>query len=287
MQKEGLDRLRLAVDSYQAETKIAQNDLAKLIGIASSYLTHLRAGNYDAIPTGKDRTTVFSDAIAKKIAVFLKLDVEIWEIENYGHVMACLFEAKKYQEHRVIDGLKGSGKTFTANMFKKQYPNNTYIVTADDDMSPKAFLEELAQQMGLVVSGSKRVIRKAIEAKIMLSKNTLIIVDEAENLKSGSYGAIKALYDAVSEYAGLVLIGANNYSDYLRKQASKNKTPFTQLWSRFSSNTVMLGVISKADVAQVCKINGIEDKEAVAMILKTSSDYRELDRNVKRWLRDL
>jgi hypothetical protein len=286
MQKEQLDRLRDAVNAYQAETKITQNDMAKAVGIASSYLTHLKEGNYFEIPTGGGRTTTLSDAIYKKIAVYLKMDDKVWDILNYTLIFNGLIECKHDCEHRVIDGLKGSGKTYAAKAFKKQYPNNTYLVTADDDMSPKDFLSELALQMGLTVSGSKRVIRKAIEARIMASKNTLIIIDEAENLKNGSYGAIKALYDSISDFAGLVLIGANNYSEFLRKQASKNKTPFTQLWSRFSSNTVMLATMTKDDVVMVCKLNGIVDKAAVSELFNNSSDYRELDRNVKRWLKE-
>ncbi len=286
MNKDNLDRLKCAVVAYEKQTGISQNDLAKAIGISSSYLTHLKNSNYDAIPAGEGRTTTFSDAMAKKISVYLKIDTEIWQIENYAMMFNALVECKKHKEHRIIDGLKGSGKTFTARMFKKQFPSETYIVTADDDMSPKAFLEELAGQMGITVSGSKRVIRKAIEAKIMSQKNTIIIVDEAENLKAGSYGAIKALYDSVMEYAGLVLIGANNYGDWLRKQAGKNKTPFTQLYSRFSANTVNLATMTKADVVMICKLNGIVDRETILQFYNTCTDYRELDRAVKRWLRD-
>jgi DNA transposition AAA+ family ATPase len=286
MNTEKLDRLKEVVESYLQKTGISQNDLAKAIGIQSSYLTHLKSRNYNAIPTGAGRTTSFSEAIAKKISIYLKLDTEIWEISNYNMIFNCLYECKKHKEHRIIDGLKGSGKTFTCQMFKKQFPSETYIVTADDDMSPKAFLEELALQMGLSVAGSKRTIRKAIESKIMSQSNTLIIIDESENMKTGSYGAIKALYDAIKDYAGLVLLGANNYSEYLRKQASKNKTPFTQLYSRFSANTVLLSCMSKDDVVMICKMNDILDKEQIRQLIDTCTDYRELDRAIKRIVRD-
>jgi len=286
MNIENLNQLAEAVESLMTSTGVSQNDLAKNIGISSSYLTHLKNRNFDNIPAGVGRKTTFSESIANKIAVFLKLDVQMWDIDNYTHIENCLIEAKMYKEHRIIDGAKGSGKTFAIEMFKKSYPSETYVVTADDDMSPKAFLESLASKMDLHIGGSKRVIRMAIEAKIKSQNKPLIIVDEAENLKTGSYGAIKALYDAVKDYAGIVLVGANEYADMLRKKAGRNMTPFTQLYSRFSAETVLLNTMSKADVVMIAKLNDISDKETINTILSTCHDYRELDRKIKRVLRD-
>jgi DNA transposition AAA+ family ATPase len=271
MQKEQLDRLRVALMEEINRLKADGNEgvvnkLAGLIGISASYISHIKSGNYFEIPTGNGRTTTLSDAIYKKIATYLKLDDKVWDIYNYTLFFNAAIESKKNYEQIVVDGPKGSGKTFAGEAFKKQYPNNTYLVTASDDMSAKAFLLTLAKEMGIVISGSNRVIRQAIEAKVMGQKNTLIIIDEAENLKTSSYGAIKAIYDAVHKYAGMILMGANDYSDWLRKQASKNKTPFTQLWSRFSSNTVMLSTMTKDDVVMVCKLNGIVESGCFTVV---------------------
>lgn len=286
MKLNNLNEMANALEAYLADKKISQNELAKNIGVSSSYLTHALKRNFNNVPAGPGRTTTFSDQVANKICQFLGIGDKIWEIENFYIIQNTLIEAKKHSEHRIIDGAKGSGKTYTAEKFQLQYPSETFLITASEDMNPKAFMIELAKAVNVSFSGDRRKIRMDVAAKIKRMNNPLIIIDEAENLKNASYGAIKALYDDVKDYCGIVLIGANDYLQMLRKKALSGKGCFPQLYSRFNAEPAILNILSKQEVKMIAELNGITDRETITKLFDTCSDYRELDRNINRILRN-
>lgn len=289
---DNLQQLANALEEYIKGKNISQNQAAKKMGIKSpSYITHILAGNFDKIPAGKNsdgspRYTRISDQVIKKVSNFLRIGVDVWETKNYKEIMTVLIEAKHYSEHRIIDGSKGLGKTFTAKQFKKQAPNETYLITCSEDMNPKSFMVELANLIGSPSVGDRRTIRLRVAEKIKKMNQPIIIVDEAENLKPSTYGSIKALYDDVEDYCGIVLIGANDYLKRLKKQADAGRSCFPQLYSRFSADPAMLHPMSYADVKDVCLINGINEKQTINMLFDQCADFRELDRMIKRINRD-
>ncbi len=289
--QDNLEKIAQSLEAHIKDTGISQNKLAEIIGISSSYITHIRARNFDKVPAGNNadgsaRYTSISSQILKKVSQHLGLENNLWETENYMLGMSILMEAKKYSEHRIISGLKGTGKTFLCEQFLKEFPSETFLITASDDMNPKAFIVEMAHLVGVSTRGDRRTIRLAIAEKIKKMSKPVIIIDEAENLKNATYGSIKALYDDLKDYCGMVLVGANNYLEMLRKKASDGKHCFPQLYSRFSADPAELHLMSLKDVRMVCKLNGIEDKDTINTLNSQCSDYRELDRMIKRIKRD-
>ncbi len=290
--KNELDNMSIALQQYITEKSISQNEVAKRIGISSSYITHALNKNWDRVPAGKDengnaRFAEFSEQVAKKILLFLGIDaVTVWQTDNFTTQLLILTEAKQHHEHRIIDGEKGTGKTYTAEYFKKEYPKETYLITCSEDMNPKSFVMELAKQIGVNAVGDRRTIRLAIAAKLKQMKYPIIIIDEAENLKNATYGSIKALYDEVKDYCAIVMIGANNYMYTLKKKAEAGRACFPQIYSRFNAEPAYLQQLTRKEVVYICKLSGITDKETISALQDKCSDFRELDRNIKRTLRD-
>jgi DNA transposition AAA+ family ATPase len=280
---QAVELLKSKLKSDTNPNGLSQNGLGTAIGISGAYMSKIMNGEWQ-IREGKSE---ISEATWKKIFVYLNFGTDVWDIDNYIKVQNVLLEAKSKKEHRIISGLKGTGKTFSATEIKKKYAAETYIITCSEDMNPKAFMVELANLMGVTTTGDRRTIRMAISEKIKLQSNTLIIIDEAENLKNSTYGSIKALYDQVHEYAGIVLIGANHYLENLQKKAKAGKGCFPQLYSRFSAEPATLAMMGKEDVRSIANLNGITDRESINRLYDISTDYRELDRNIKRHLRDI
>lgn len=286
MNQDRLNQMADALEAYLQSKTISQKALADQIGISAAYITHALRRNWTKIPAGNGRESAFSEQIARKILLFLGVGTKVWDIDNYITIQTILFEAKKYQEHRIIDGLKGTGKSFACAEFLRQHPGETFLIKCSEDMNPKAFIQELAYQVGVDQLGDRRRIRMAVCDKIKTMTYPLIMIDEAENLKPAAYGAIKAIYDEVKDYCGIVLIGANNYLDTLRKRANAGKGCFPQIYSRFSADPGLLALPTKDDVKTICHVNNLFDKELINTIYDTCSDYREIDRKVKRILRD-
>lgn len=218
--------------------------------------------------------------------IFLGIDTVVWETSNFKDATGVLAEAKEFHEHRIISGSKGTGKTFTAKHFRKMNPHETFLITCSEDMNPKSFMVELARSVSSDMTGDRRKIRIALSEKLKRMTYPIIIVDEAENLKPSTYGSIKALYDSVEDYCSIILIGANNYFDMLDKKAKAGKGCFPQIFSRFSAEPVFLSEMFKDDVKMVAQLNGITDKDEVSKLFTKCADFRELDRSIKRILRD-
>jgi DNA transposition AAA+ family ATPase len=285
MTNDQLDMMATSLEAYIKDKGISQNEAAKKIGISAPYITYALKRNWDAVPTGGKKAR-FNAAIARRIMKHLGIDTVIWEIDNYMITTNILIEAKKYQEHRIVDGSKGSGKTFAATQFAKKAPIETFLLTCSEDMNPKAFMVDLARLVGSDTTGDRRKIRMGIGEKIKRMTSPLIIIDEGENLKPATYGSIKALYDDIKDYCGIVLIGANNYLDNLRKKAGAGKGCFPQIYSRFSAEPGLLSDMTKEDLILACEANGITDKETINSLHKRCTDFRELDTTIKGILRD-
>jgi DNA transposition AAA+ family ATPase len=286
MTENSLNLMANALDAYIKSTSISQNSLAQKIGIAPSYISHALKRNWDNIPAGGKRKTTFSESIAKKILIFLGVDNKIVDVDNFIIATNVLYEAKEYQEHRIIDGEKGTGKTTALREFQRNSPNETFLLTCSEDMNPKAFVVELANLVGSETSGDRRKIRFGIEKKIKSMSQPVILIDEAENLKPATYGSIKAIYDSVYEYCGIVLCGANNYLEVLRKRAMTGKGCFPQIYSRFSADPGFLSNMSKDDVKTFCAHHNIYDKETINTLAHRCSDFRELDRTIRRKIKN-
>ncbi len=224
------------------------------------------------------------------------MEAKKWDIYNYHATRVLLAECKLNVEHRIVDGKRGSGKSFAARSFVEDVDageilpdlpkGETFVVTAAEDMNPKAFMVEMARAMRIDASGDRLSIRKKIAAALRGMQHPLIAIDEAENLRMSTYGSIKALYDEVFEYCSIVLIGANDYLDTLKKWSEKGRGCIPQVYSRFSCDPVSLLAMSKEDAERICRQSGIVDMRTIGRIFAKSIDYRQLDRNIKRELRD-
>lgn len=286
-----LNQMAERLELYLKDSAISQAQFAKNAGISPSYVTHAINRNWTKVPAGKDkdnndRFTEFSDAIAFKIMAYLKMDQSHWDIDNFYECQTTFLECKEGKDHRIIDGPTGTGKTYAAEYFRKKRASETFLITSDGDMTHKQFMLELARLIGVNTDGSIYNIRQRIQDKIKTMKSPLIIIDEAENLKISAFRTIKALYDHVKDYCGIVLIGAN-FLEGLEKKAAARKHNLPQFFSRFSGNNpVQMREKSLKDTKEICEIYAITDRETVNRLHDSCSDFRELNKAIQRILRD-
>src|SRR5687768_6458302 len=179
MTKDQLNLMASNLEIYIKDKDISQNKLAEKIGVASSYITHALKRNWDAIPRGGGKTSEFSEQAARQIMSFLGMNSDVWETQNFMQASIVLGEAKRFKEHRIISGQKGSGKTFTINEFKRQYPNETFVIKCKNTMTQKGFAIALAREIGIAYEGktAQEIVVTASD-KLRRMKHPTLIIDE-------------------------------------------------------------------------------------------------------------
>lgn len=269
---------------YFESTGITQKAFAAQHGIHQTYISYMMQGKWNQVPAGKNKTIAIDPKYFIKVASAIGMALEeepVWghfETINYQLIINTLEDARAGQIRRAIDGETGYGKTYAIRKNKRENPVCTYVVTCADDLSAKGFMLELAEEVGIKAAGMSRPeIRKAVVRKLSNDTNPLLLIDEAENLKDGSYGAIKSMCDALEGRCGIVLIGANGYKKFLEKKADAGRGCFPQIYRRFKNGFTTLEGWVREDVEQVCNHLGITNRAVINFLFDRTRNMGDLE----------
>jgi len=275
MINEEKEQIALAVERFQQDKGVSNAELAKRSGINPAMVTHVKNRKFDDYSNGTAIPLSVFSALAKVVG----LGVEVVETEGYRAMIAHLITLKEWSYAGVIDGSTGTGKTFAINDFQRQFPNATFKITAAADFTPKRFMQELGGLLGLNIYDTQYDLRGHIQKALSGMVKPIIIIDEAENLTDHNYSSIKAIYDAMEERCGIVLVGANNYWSNLQAKARRNRLRahcFPQIVSRFRAHVLHVPTMSVKDVTVAANRFGIVDKGSITSLHQSSPDFRAL-----------
>lgn len=199
-------------------------------------------------------------------------------------ILTELMEASEHQKALLLISNTGLGKTNTIKLFMKSKPRYTYCITVGDSFKLIDVVDAILDEMGinhdfLKQQFVKKKIRlivgklKEIESDVV----PIIIIDEAENLKPSVLKMIKELYDAVHDYASLVLIGTEQILDSILNRKNKNRQSVPQLWRRFKAGTRYISPLNKTkDFKPFFELYIPGDAALQALITSLSENYGEL-----------
>jgi DNA transposition AAA+ family ATPase len=194
-----------------------------------------------------------------------------------------LMECKEYARAAMIISNTGIGKTHTLRLFKKNKPENTYLVTMGDTYNLLTTMNALLEQLGLstmVGKNAKHYALKNIGKRIAeISKEAdevpVVIIDEAENCKLNTLKAFKELYDIIIPYCSMVLIGTDQLIDAMEKRGVSMSVP--QLKRRFKAGTRYVSAINKArDFKKFFELYVPDNKDVQDLLLEVADNYGEL-----------
>lgn len=265
-------------------------NLGKFLDISVSYMSYILNDKWNEIKAG-DSTIQLPDHHFLKMAdkVGYKMEQLVWKhFDNDNFIMADNFFAycREKKAYGIIDAEVGTGKTYSAEQYLKENPLGTYLVTCDEFMAATQFGLELNKKVGGFQPRNLYQIVQNIEyelgKKIAKGITPIIIVDEAENLKPKSYGAIKALCDRLLGKVAIVLIGANDYEKTLKRRAVRQMACFPQIYSRFKGNIKYLHQLAKPDLVEVCNQLGIKDRAVHNYLISITDNWRDLKQHIEK-----
>lgn len=153
---------------------------------------------------------------------------EGFKSENYNVVMSRLEYLKEVKGIGLFIGSTGIGKTYCIRSFNEKLNKDLYklIYISAKELTLFEFLNVLCKELGLDVGNCykndvENKIQKAIKRlKQEQNKDTIIVIDNAENLGSKVITELKFLYefdmDSV-DYLSIILMGSELIKEELKK----------------------------------------------------------------------
>lgn len=258
------------------------------MGVSVAYLNDMLKLKF---VTGRKQTPItdkYFHRIAKGISFTVRKTFRMHhDTDNYLQCMNTFSDARDSKMPHAIDGRTGDGKSYTASEYAKQYPKNTYIVRCDGDLTAKSFFMEMAYSLGITPNGPIYNIRKNVIAKLKNDDDSLLIIDEAENLKDRAWESMKRVMDDLKGYCGIVFIGANELELMMQKKSDKLKGCFPQVLRRIrEGGFVQLFQLSMDDVSSVCKPYKITKRDHIKQLFDTCRNMGELTAMIEKISRE-
>lgn len=256
-----LDVIPTQIERYLQENATTQVALAQLAGIDKAYVNQIIKKN-EFIGKAKIADKYY-EAIA--VAIGFKLEKSYWRHFNTFNFKQSIIAFENARDKKIrlgVDGDTGLGKTYAAAIYKRKFPTQVFLVKCSGIENSKEFAINLANEVGVVSTGTKGAIIKRVCAKIKnLGNNPMLIVDEFENSKAGNIPTIKTIADELEGFAAVVVIGID-VKKMLTKGAERRKNGFVQTNRRWSFSWTYLDPSIAEDIELICNEIGITNKPA-------------------------
>ncbi len=163
-------------------------------------------------------------------------------------ILSALSYAQSTADLAVIYGAAGVGKTMAAREYARRHSNVWLVTVTPATAALGAFLERIAVACGVRLSSRRCSVVETSIINRMTDSGGLLIVDEANHLKTRTVEEARALYDASG--VGLVLMG--NEQVYSQMHRTAQAAAFAQLFSRVGKRVHLTGA-AKSDAGVLLK----------------------------------
>ena len=263
MEQKLKEQISLAVNEWidSNNSERSGQKLSDKAGINISYVSNIKNGNYFV------GATPIQDKYFIKLADILGIsigDTEIhWETENFKTVQNLCKSAQNKRKIVLLDSEdSGLGKTYGLEYYAT-YNDKVIYVKCTSSMGAKDLLNEILYKLGVKeVPKSPKAKLDMIREKVLGSPGYLIIIDEAEDIKSGLYKIIKEIIDFTYLRCAMIISGMG-LIEKIGRLANKQRVGFPQLKRRLFSNRAMLRRIGKQEIADICEKHGIANRSAI------------------------
>jgi DNA transposition AAA+ family ATPase len=242
--------------------KSSQNKVAaQLSGVSLATVNHIARGNYKNI----------SDEMFRSIAVQLtpKAADEWQYVETYCYkeMVTTFDDAKKYRIKRWIVGEAGCGKSTSANIYAKEH-KNVFVILCDEDMKKGDFVREIAKKMGIKTAGLR--IREVLDTcmeNLIQMESPLLVFDEGDKLNDNVFHYFINIYNRLEDKCGIVFMSTDYIKHRMQTGLRYNKKGYNELHSRIGRKFFELKEVSRKDVFDICRANGLENEEDILELI--------------------
>lgn len=219
-----------------------------------------------------------TDQMWLKIGTALGYREKSWNIvqtQNSRIVENVCRHAQSKSMYFAISHRAGSGKTASLETFALANRTNTFIVQARE-WAKREFLNQLCRTLG--IDTTYRMSLDELTQEVILFFNSrpgsLLIIDEADKLKSPAMRVLIPIYNACESALGVVIAGTDHLEKELKNDVRLSRKGSDEILSRFGRRFIHLAGADAADVAAICQANGITDKKMIKAIFNEAEPVK-------------
>lgn len=203
------------------------------------------------------------------------------ETRSYKLMQNWLKDAQLHSLVMGIVGDAGCGKTQSINDYAAT-AKNCIVVKCKDYWNRRLFLTELLRAMGKSNNGdSMGEMMEEIVRTIKRMDSPALFLDEADKLNDQILYFFISLYNDLEDNCGMVLIATDHLEKRIKRGVRLNKKGYKEIYSRLGRRFLNIDAASSMEIAAICKLNGIEDKEAIKEVISECDyDLRRVKRMV-------
>lgn len=261
------------MDAYCARYG-SQNRAANSLKVSAAVISDIRNGKWDRI----------ADEMWRKLEGKLAVSSE-WKVYGttaYNQMMTYLDGCKNDQLVMWVVAPAGTGKSTAAASFRNEN-RNVFVLTCSEDMNKTTFIHELAAVIGVKADDlTVRETLAAIVKTLVKMDRPVLVFDEADKLTDRVLYFYVSLYNALEGKCGMMLLSTNSIRKRMENGIIRQKKGYDELESRIGRQFVPLKAVTSAEVAEICRVNGLEDAESIGKVTKEASEVQNDLRRVKR-----
>ena len=271
---ESKSRIQHQLDAHCARYSSQNKAANALKGVSVAVISDIRNGKWDRI----------SDDMWRKLESQLMASGEwkVYETSAYNQMSCYLDSCKNDGLVMWVVAPAGTGKSTAAMDFRNKN-RNVFILTCSEDMNKTSFVKELASVIG--VKADCMTVRETLAAivkELVRMDRPVLIFDEADKLTDRVLYFYVSLYNALEDKCGMMLLSTHSIRRRMEQGILKQKKGYDELESRIGRQFVPLKAVSSAEVAEICRVNGLQSQESISKVTKEASEVQNDLRRVKR-----
>ncbi|MFC3847576.1 AAA family ATPase [Helicobacter baculiformis] len=217
------------LEAFIREFHLSQAQVARSIGRSPALLSKYLKGQYEVKDVSALEASIkdFMHAHRHQAQERVKLQKSpLKELENYKNAHFFIDQAVVCEEMCLLYGEAGSGKSASLKAYAQKSPQ-CVLLEVIPGLNDKDFLRGLCEHMG--VQSAPSVAQTILNlVKNIQARQAILLIDEAEHLKTASLEALRRLHDFTQ--MPIVLVGTPQLLKNLRGKHGE----LLQLYSRIS-----------------------------------------------------
>lgn len=247
--------------------------VARKLGVSDATVSLILNNNWETI----------TPEMWAKVSAGIGYRPEGWQVvstTNTNIVHSAVRRAKQDALFLAIAHRAGSGKTASLRAFEGSNKGQQVFYLSCREWAKREFLQNLAQSLGIdgrrAMSVDELLMSIVDFFKVRRPYRPLLILDEADKLKSAAFRSLITLYNECEDGLGVLIAGTDHLEKQMIRDAKYNRKGSDEILSRFGRNFIHLVGATHNDVKAICEANGLNDAQTIKAIFQECEPVKRL-----------